>query len=187
MRPVQQSIGATGPSGWIRMDSNQAPFDVGFRCAVGPTGSMTYKVEHAFCDMLPQTDVTLARTTTTATLTFRSITDGNGVVTAAQGHGLVVGDSVLVSGVGVPFDGQYTVATVPTVTSITYMVLNTGLSSNALACTEVWRLYVGTNSGVTGATASTDGNYAFPVEFVRANVTVWASGTLTFTVNQGAR
>jgi len=184
MRPYQVALGATGTTPWYRCDTNQAPFEIGFRCSVGPTGSMTYKVQHAFCDMRPQTNITLTRSTTTATLTFISITDNNGVVTAAQPPGLNIGDSILVGGAGAPFDGQYDVAAVPSATSVTYTVANSG-PTTASAGANVLRLFVGTNSGVTGATASADGNYAFPIEFMRANITAWTSGVLTMVVNQG--
>ena len=40
------------------------------------------------------------------------------------------------------------------------------------------------NTGITAKTASTDGNYAFPVTAVRLNVTTYASGTATMTVIQ---
>jgi len=40
------------------------------------------------------------------------------------------------------------------------------------------------NTGLTAKTASTDGNYAFPVTAVRLNVTTWASGTANMTIIQ---
>ena len=192
MRPIQVAVGATGASPWIAVDYQSAPFGIGGRVALGGTtgssgATATFSVQHAFCQMSqPQSDVTLSRTTTTATLTFRTITEG-GVTTAGQSHGLSTGDAVRVEGVGAPFDGCYDVATVPSPTQVTYTVANSGLSSNALGSTNVWRMYVGNNPNVSGATGSTDFNYGFAPNYIRLNVTAWTAGTAVMVVNQGTQ
>ena len=43
------------------------------------------------------------------------------------------------------------------------------------------------HSSITGETASTDGNYAFPVRAIRLTVTAYTSGNVTMTVLQGVR
>jgi hypothetical protein len=43
------------------------------------------------------------------------------------------------------------------------------------------------NSGITAATASKDGNYAFPVRAVRLNVTAGVSPVVSMTILQGLR
>lgn len=43
-----------------------------------------------------------------------------------------------------------------------------------------------TNSGINAVTASTDGNYAFPVRAIRLNVTL-GTGTVSLTAIQGRR
>lgn len=40
---------------------------------------------------------------------------------------------------------------------------------------------------VTGKTANTDGNYAYPIRATRLNCTAYTSGTLTMTVIQGRK
>lgn len=197
MRPVEVQVGATGTSRWIEVDYMAAPFGIGFRCSIGGAtggtggtgGGLTYSVQHAFCQMsVPQTDITLARSSTTATLTFRSMQlGGDDTRVTGQPHGLAIGDAVAIQGVGVPFDGQYDVVTVPSPTSLTFTVANTGLTSNALASGQVFRLFVGTHPVVAGLTGSSDGNYGFPPNYVRTSVTAWASGVLTFSMNQGTQ
>lgn len=43
------------------------------------------------------------------------------------------------------------------------------------------------NSGMTGRSASTDGNYAFPVTAIRINVTAYTAGSVTLTAVQAGR
>lgn len=43
------------------------------------------------------------------------------------------------------------------------------------------------HSSITGKTANTDGNYAFPVKAVRLTLTAWTSGTCTLKVLQGGQ
>jgi len=43
------------------------------------------------------------------------------------------------------------------------------------------------NSGITAATASKDGNYAFPVRAIRLNVTAGVSPVVSMTILQGQR
>lgn len=40
------------------------------------------------------------------------------------------------------------------------------------------------NASITGRTASSDGNYAYPITAVRLVVTAWTSGSVTMTVIQ---
>jgi hypothetical protein len=63
-----------------------------------------------------------ARTTTVATLTTSAI------------HSFVVGMDVVISGVGSPFDGTFTITTVPTTTSFTYTTATSGtIASTAVS------------------------------------------------------
>ena len=50
---------------------------------------------------------------------------------------------------------------------------------------SVERLYVGDHPIVTGATGSMDGNYAYPPNYIRTNITAWTAGTVTLSLNQG--
>jgi hypothetical protein len=53
-------------------------------------------------------------------------------------------------------------------------------AANFDPATAVWYA----NSGISGATSSTSGNYAFPVTAVRVRVSVYGSGNVTMTVVQ---
>jgi hypothetical protein len=67
--------------------------------------------------------------------------------------------------------------------SLTYTVEHTFddvYAANFDPATAVWY----PNSGISGATASTSGNYAFPVTAVRVRVSVYDSGNVTMTVVQ---
>jgi hypothetical protein len=184
MRPVIKTTGATGPSGWVPIDYLQASFGIGFRCTIGgATGpSMTYKVQHAFSSCVPDTEIVITRSTTTATLVFKAINGADGA--AWVNHGLSTSDWIEVWGAGAPLDGTYAVASVTDSRTITYTVANSGVAANT-AGSSVQRLFVGDHPVVTGLTSSSDGNYAFPPNRVRTNITTYGSGSLTLSLNQG--
>ncbi len=184
MRPVQVITGATGPSGWVPIDYMQRSFGIGFHTTVGggTAPSMTYKVQHCFDSGVPDTEILITRSTTTATLVFKAINGPNGL--AWVNHGLSTSDNVEVRSAGAPLDGTYAVASVVDSRTITYTVANSGVTTNT-AGAAVQRLYVGDHPTVTGATTSTDGNYAFPPNRIRTNTTAYGAGSLTLSLNQG--
>lgn len=183
MRPVQKqvSLGTTGGStDWITIDYIQKAFAVGGRCTVGgataPSG--TYKVQHAFSSLLPDTEVKITRSTTTATVTFLSNVSG-------FNHGLTTNDAIRVAASGsTALDGDFNVASVTSATVITYACANAGAAAAQPGVT-VERLFVGDNAFVTGATTSQDFSYAYPPNYIRATVTGSGSGVLTLSLNQG--
>ncbi len=184
MRPVLQINGATGPSGWCQIDYIQRAFAVGFLCTVGgaTSPSMTYKVQAAFYSGNPDTEFHVTRSTTTATLTFKALLGPDGA--AWVNHGLSVGDNIIVRGKGAPLDGTYAVASVTDSRVITYTVANSGVTVGA-AGGSVSRLFVTDHPVVAGATGSTAGNYAYPINYIRTNITTFGSGSLTLSLNQG--
>ena len=179
------TTGATGVSAWVQVDHLQKAFGVGFRCTAGghATPDLTYKVQHAFSTRVQDTVIRITRSTTTATLTFNAATAFNGI-DAWVSHGLAVGDNVVVRGAGAPLDGTFAVATVSSNRVVTYTVANSGVTVAAPQA-SVERLYVGDHPIVTGATTSQDGNYAYPPNYVRTNITAWTAGTVTLSLNQG--
>jgi hypothetical protein len=185
MRPVLLTTGATGASAWVPIDYLQKAFGIGFRCTVGGGSSpdVTYKVQHAFSSLVQDTVVRITRSTTTATLTFNAATALNGI-DAWVNHGLSVGDNVVVRGAGAPLDGTFAVASVTNSRVVTYTVANSGVTV-AGPQASVERLYVGDHPVVTGATGSTDGNYAYPPNYIRTNITAYGAGSLTLSLNQG--
>jgi hypothetical protein len=159
---------ATGQTPWHMCDFRANPFSVAFQVDIaGNTG--TYTVEHGFCNMVLE-DCNISRSTTTATVTLAN-------------HGLAVGDSIVVSNGGAPLDGTYAVASVTNVNVFTYTVANSGATTANGA--RILRIRVMPHSSIAAQTTSKDGNYAYPVQFVRARCTVAGAGNYYFTVNQG--
>ena len=186
MRPVQVITGATGPSGWVEIDYLQKAFAVGFLCTVGgaTAPSMIYKIQAGFYSGNYDTELTLTRSTTTATLTFKAAYTDPNTQAAWVNHGLSTTDSIVVNGAGAPFDGTFQVASVTDSRVITYTVLNSGATTAAPGF-RVARMFVSDHPIVTGATGSTAGNYAYPINYVRTNITTFGSGSLTLSLNQG--
>jgi hypothetical protein len=170
MRPKTYTVStaAVGQTPWHMCDYMANPFSVAFQVDIaGNTG--TYTVEHGFCNM-EKREAKISRSTTTATVTMLN-------------HGLAVGDSVVVENGGAPFDGTYAVASVTDTSTFTYTVANSG----AAAATDVRILSIRVmpHSSIAAQTTSKDGNYAFPVQFVRCRITVAGAGVYIFHVNQG--
>lgn len=61
-------------------------------------------------------------------LATKSIVDNVAIMTTSAAHGLYVGAEITIAGVGVPFNGTYTVAYVPTTTSFTYAKTNANIA-----------------------------------------------------------
>lgn len=64
-------------------------------------------------------------------ITNKALTTNVATLTTATNHGFFVGESVVVSGVGSPFDGTWTVASVPTATTFTYADTSSNVGSAA--------------------------------------------------------
>jgi hypothetical protein len=179
MKITSTSLSAVGQSPWINVDETQAAFGVGFNVDLDSAASgITFKVEHTFDDLSKFVPATIARSGTTVTL----------VVPSA--HNLNTGDSVIVRfgdslANTTGLDGTYTV-TVTNTTTLTYTSLVSG-SVSTTGWVDVVPLRVQTNASVSGNTSSVDGNYAFPVEAVRLNVTAWTAGKATLTLVQGRK
>jgi len=176
MRPIRIRAAAAGPSAWIPIDTQQSPFGIGFRCTVQEGASLTYTVQHGFSDLTPVSPLFMTRVTTTATMTWPVTTDN-------PSHGLSVGDSIVNTDYGAPFDGVFTLATVASGVLATYAVANSGLTASNAGNTE--RIFVGNHPVVAAQTASADGNYAYPPNYIRINVTSFSSGAVTMSINQG--
>lgn len=53
MRPITITQTGTGATGWIPLDRQQAPFNVGIGCVL--SGTATFTVQHTFDNLLPPT------------------------------------------------------------------------------------------------------------------------------------
>lgn len=162
------STAAVGATPWHMLDYKKNPFTVAFQVDIaGNTG--TYTVEHGFCNMVKRS-ASISRSTTTATATLKD-------------HGMAVGDSVVNEAYDAPFDGTYAVASVTDVDTFTFTVANSGSSASATGRTLSVRVMP--HSSVAAQTTSKDGNYAYPIQFIRCRCTVSGAGNYQFTVNQG--
>jgi hypothetical protein len=179
-RVTQTPLGATGAGPWIEIDYLEHGFGVGYYVSVQDSSTLTFKIQHAFfanpgkTNVNPdyQSPVSLTRSTTTATLTV------------PLAFAPKVGDCLIVEGAGAPFDGTFDIAGVTSSTVVTYTVLNSGASAMAVGA-RVRILHVEDDTVVTGKTASTSGNIAFPINAMRLNLTAYSAGAAILTVNQG--
>ena len=83
------------------------------------TGATTYN-EFYGCLMLDGYDIDKIYATITATVTNKALTSNVATLTTSAAHGLAVGMEIVVTGVDATFNGTYTIATVPTTTTLTY-------------------------------------------------------------------
>jgi hypothetical protein len=83
------------------------------------TGATTYN-EFYGCLMLDGFDIDKVYATITATVTNKALTSNVATLTTSTAHGLAVGMEIVVTGVDATFNGTYTIATVPTTTTLTY-------------------------------------------------------------------
>lgn len=67
--------------------------------------------------------------TKTKTVSNKALTSNVVTLTTSTAHGFVVGETVVVSGIGSPFDGTYVVASTPTSTTFTYAKTNANVAS----------------------------------------------------------
>ena len=67
----------------------------------------------------------------TRVITTRALTTNVATITTSTAHGYLVGNQVIISGVGAPFDGTYPIKAVPTTTTFTYDKVSTNVTSGA--------------------------------------------------------
>ena len=91
---------------------------------------------------------TVTKTPNTFNITNKSLTSQVVTLTTSAAHGFSVGNSVVVSGVGTPFNGTFTVTAVPSTTTFSYTASNDVSSSEVTPNGAV----VVTNMPVWGAT-----------------------------------
>ena len=165
MKPILQRLSAAGASPWIPVSSRGDVFGISFGCSVSSGGTLTYSVQHTFDNPELTETVSIARTTTTATITFTTP------------HGLSVGDSVVITGIRESnLSGTFAVASVPSTTTATYTVSDTGSAAESAQCSK---LRVFEHDTVTGIVdASIDAGYELPPRCVRVNVSAYTDGVL---------
>lgn len=124
------------------------------------------------------------RAGTTMPITNKSLTSNVATITTAAAHGYAVGRSVIIEGLGSPFDGTYTIASAPTTTTFTYsktasnvtsipVTLGTGYAGNNPfgASNEPPALVVEDSTGVERVRiVGDDGRLVWPVSGVSGGV-----------------
>lgn len=169
MRPQRVRVTAAGFSTWVFLDHRKRNFKAALAFIVSSGASLTGKVQHTLDPIREPTYVSLTRSTTTVTLTKTN-------------HGLTAGDYIYVEGAGAPFDGEFEVATVASSSTITYTVANSGLTASTGRAT-LCRVF--DHDLMTSMTSNTDGNYDFPPQACRLNLTSFSSGYADLVVMQG--
>ena len=172
MRPVTLRLSAAGFSPWIALNRLQWVTNASIAVSLSSGASLTYSVEHTFDDIhyLNQ-DISIARTTTTATVTETN-------------HGLSVDSWIQVANAGDPLDGTFKVASVVDANNFTYTVANSGVAVSGPSAT-LQKARIFPHSVLAAKTVSSDSNYAFPAMAVRLNVTTYASGFADIVLLQG--
>jgi hypothetical protein len=191
MRPVKITMNAAGYSQWVPIDYIESWFGIGVGVILSEDGNLTYGVQYTFdeftADVQGLVSIAIARSGTTATVTD-----------AGQygiGHGLSVGDSVIVSGTGsTQLDSQaptwgtggplgWNVASTPSPTSYTYTCANAGPAADQ-GVTRVIRLRVFTST-LTAQTTRGTVTFNYPVRAVRLYVSSYTAGFADMIVLQG--
>lgn len=181
MRPTSVTVGSQAASAWIPLNSRKPYFATSLFVTLTPSASLTYSVQHgvptnthslvAISGNRAGVLSKLTRSTTTATLVWPD-------------HGMTTSDSIVVEGAGGTMDGTYAIASVADANTLTYTVTNSGITT-ALPGYRVLLVRVFDHDTLASKTASDDGNYAFPVQMCRLNVSTYSSGKATMTVVSG--
>jgi hypothetical protein len=101
------------------------------------------------CLLLDGFDIDKIYPTITATVTNKALTSNVATLTTSAAHGFAVGMEIVVTGVDATFNGTYTIASVPTTTTLTYAKTATDVPSTASTgtITSVVQHFVDYNSG----------------------------------------
>jgi hypothetical protein len=68
---------------------------------------------------------------TTKTVNTKAISNSLAIIGTTTSHGLVIGDNILISGMGAPYDGEQVIDGIPTPTSFQFVVSSTDVSQVA--------------------------------------------------------
>jgi hypothetical protein len=187
VRPVYQTVGALAAGPWIPINYIESWFGVGLYVTLsGDASSITYTVDYTGDDpsIVAVRPVTISRTTTTATVTDNGPVGSQYPYDTGNHHGLVTGDSVVVTGSGsANFDGTQPITYVSP-TTYTYPVANSGASADT-GNAKVVALRVFNHANLTGLSIRAQGTLNYPVTAVRLRLSAWAAGQATLGILQG--
>jgi uncharacterized repeat protein (TIGR02543 family) len=83
-----------------------------------------------------------------ARISNKALTSNVATLTTSEAHGLSQNDTIYVTDLGSPFDGAFTVSSVPTNTTFTYAVTNADISSTVVSTNSFVFLRNGTSNAV---------------------------------------
>ncbi len=120
MKPAKQTLTALSNAPWVPVDYRVNGFGIGIGVNVSDGGVLTYSIQHTFDPVSAPVSVSIARVTTAATVTFD------------EAHGKSIGDSITVTGTTEDnLVGTFAIASVPTDTTLTYTVTDTGSAAES--------------------------------------------------------
>ncbi len=164
MKPKKQTLDAAGNAPWHVVDYRISDFGIGIGVNVSSGSTLTYSIQHTFDNPFTIVPVTIARVTTTATVTF------------AEPHGKSIGDSINITGTREDnLAGVFDIATVPSTTTLTYTVLDTGSAAESAKAT-VFSVFE--HDSLTGLSVNADGGYTLPPSAVRLICSAHTTGTV---------
>lgn len=162
MRPKQIKLDSQAFSNWVPVNFHGSEFGAGVGCNV--SGTLTYNVEFTFDNPYTKLPVSISRTGTTATATFK------------EAHGKVAGDTITTGGHREDnLKGTFEIDAV-TDNTVDFTVADTGSTSEsgyAVVCS------VFIHPDISGATDNQEAAFDQPPTAIRANCTSYSSGLLT--------
>ncbi len=185
MRPIRETVSAVGNSQWVPINYLQRAIQIGLAVVPWSTATgLTCVVQETLDDISASNIVTIARVTTTATVTDTG--------PLGLGHGLSTGDSVIIKGSGstnldspLAANGNGDLGVTVTVTSATQYTYTVANSGPTAATAKATQLRVATVTGFTAVSTRTVGNIGFPVTAVRLAVSALTAGAVDLLVLQG--
>jgi hypothetical protein len=140
-RFIWAAAGKTGNAGLIRVDLSQIIENEPLRFAYANDLQYTQLLNYpttavAFIGETNRLAFTTAALNAGTLIVNKALTSNVATLTTSTAHGLVVGDSVWIEGVGSPFDSTtapFTVIATPTTTTFTYAKTNADIASTAVS------------------------------------------------------
>jgi len=164
MRPNQIKLSSQTFSDWQPVNFHGSEFGAGIGCNVSEGAVLTYSIEFTFDNPYTKLPVSISRTTTTATATFK------------EEHGKAVGDTITVGGHREDnLKGTFEI-TAATATTVDFTVADTGSASEngyAVVCT------VFVHPDISGVSDNQEAAFDKPPTAYRLNCTSYTSGLVT--------
>lgn len=179
-------IAANGVTPWIPVIDDQIDTGISLGGYLSYNGSLTWGVQYGFDNLQYRRAVSGTQTTTTVTINDTGPPTGQNPQLSGAGHGLSVGDSVVVSESGIGVDGVYAVVAVNSLTQYTITVVPSQTATLS-PLTKVASIRVFNHATMTALVARASGTIIAPCSAVRAVVSSYVAGNLELQVLQAIR